>query len=268
MKHFAWILVLLVAAIPSSAATKMTASQMKDKLVSMHQAAKEDSDVADFLRDAQLTEQLTPAAMSDLLALLPGPLSNQQIEIHQGRSAFLPPPAADIPNAAAPDAGTQKAIFGKAADYAVKSYSQNPHLTASKATSRYQDGFRLRNLWFTVASHYRSKGNLDVKVTPQPQFDESSSTVSYNVAIDPGPVYHLAFVKFENASDELRSLLIRNWQMLPGDPFDETYVGSFIAKVQDHDATLRRSLTGVKTKFDVTADPQSHDVNVVIRLER
>ena len=31
---------------------------------------------------------------------------------------------------------------------------------------------------------------------------------------------------------------------------------------------LRKTLAGVKAKFDVMADPQTHDVNVVIRLEK
>jgi hypothetical protein len=56
--------------------------------------------------------------------------------------------------------------------------------------------------------------------------------------------------------------------MLPGDPFDETYVSNFIVKAQEHDPVLKRTLAGVKTKFDATADPQTHDVNVVIRLEK
>lgn len=130
------------------------------------------------------------------------------------------------------------------------------------------EGVRLRTLWSLVSARYRSKGYLDCKVTPKPQFDDAAKIVNYTVVVDQGPVYHLAFVKFDNVSDELRSLLIRNWQMLPGDPFDDTYVGSFIAKAQAQDPVLRRSLAGVKAKFNATADPQTHDVNVVIRLEK
>ncbi len=66
----------------------------------------------------------------------------------------------------------------------------------------------------------------------------------------------------------MRSLLIRNWQMLPGDVFDESYVGNFITKVQEHDPVLKRSLAGVKVSYNAMADPQTHDVNVVIRLEK
>ena len=93
-------------------------------------------------------------------------------------------------------------------------------------------------------------------------------TVNYDVAIDPGPVYHLAFVKFDNVSDELRSLLIKNWQMLPGDPFNEVYVASFIMTAQKNDPVLGRTLANVKANYNVTADPQTHDVNVVLHLEK
>jgi len=56
--------------------------------------------------------------------------------------------------------------------------------------------------------------------------------------------------------------------MLPGDPFNESYVANFISTVQQNDPVLRRSLSGVKTTFDAIADPQTHDVNVVIRLAK
>ena len=92
--------------------------------------------------------------------------------------------------------------------------------------------------------------------------------MSYNVDVDPGPVYHLGFVKFDNVTDELRTLLIRNWQMLPGDPFDESYVATFIFKAQHQDPVLARSLVGVKASFSVMANPDTHDVNVLIRLEK
>jgi outer membrane protein assembly factor BamA len=130
------------------------------------------------------------------------------------------------------------------------------------------DGVRVRMLWGLIVSHYRAKGYMDCKLTPTPQFDESTMTVNYDVAIEPGPVYHLGFVKFDNVSDELRTFLIRNWQMLPGDPFNEAYVVNFIATVQQNDPVLRRSLAGIKTTFDAVADPQTHDVNVVIRLAK
>ncbi len=131
-----------------------------------------------------------------------------------------------------------------------------------------EPGIRLRGLWMAVAARFKSKGYLDVKVTPKPQFDEAAAKVNYDVTIETGPVYHLAFVKFEGVSDELRALLIKNWQMMPGDPFDENYAATFVGSAQAHDPILQRTLAGVATRFYVTADPQTHDVNVVIRFSK
>lgn len=129
-------------------------------------------------------------------------------------------------------------------------------------------GVRVRFLWSQVAERYHAKGYLDCKVTPTLKFDEANAIVNYEVAIDPGPVYHLAFVKFENVSDELRALLMKNWQMLPGDAFNEVYVANFIMAAQQNDPVLRRTLSNVKASYNVTADPQTHDVNVVLHLEK
>jgi outer membrane protein assembly factor BamA len=129
-------------------------------------------------------------------------------------------------------------------------------------------GVTLRTIWSFIASRYKSKGYLDCIVTPHPELDDAASTVNYTVAIHPGPVYHLAFVKFDNVSDDLRSRLMRIWQMLPGDPFDETYVSSFVVNAQKNDPVLMRTLSGVKVTFDVHADPDSHDVNCVIHFAK
>lgn len=130
------------------------------------------------------------------------------------------------------------------------------------------EGVRVRTVWGLIATRYHAKGYLDCKITPTAQFDESTGTVNYDVAIEPGPVYHLAFVKFENVSDDLRALLIRNWQLMPGDAFNETYVAEFVWRAQQNDPVLRRTLANVKTSFNAIADPQTHDVNVVVRLEK
>jgi outer membrane protein insertion porin family len=130
------------------------------------------------------------------------------------------------------------------------------------------EGVRIRSVWVLISQRYKSKGYLDCKLTPRPAFDDAAGAVSYTVDVDPGAVYHLGFVKFDNVTDELRTLLIHNWQMLPGDPFDESYVSNFISKAQTQDPVLKRSLTGVKVKFDATANPATHEVNVTIRLEK
>ena len=64
---------------------------------------------------------------------------------------------------------------------------------------------KVRSVWELLASRY-----LDSNVTPHATFNDANATVSYAPEIDPGHVYHLAFARFDNVSDDLRALLIHN----------------------------------------------------------
>ena len=141
-------------------------------------------------------------------------------------------------------------------------------LNKAIASSSAAKGFALQDIWSLIAKRYKSKGYLECVVTPHPLLNEATNVADYTVTIDPGPLYHLAYVKFENVSDELRNSLMRHWQMLPGDPFDEQYVESFIVKTMKDDPALRNTLSGVKADYEVMADPQTHEVNCVIRLAK
>jgi len=126
----------------------------------------------------------------------------------------------------------------------------------------------MRSALYEISTRYKSKGYLDCEVIPHPAFDNTAGTVSYTIEINPGPVYHLGLVKFDNVSDELRKLLMHNWQMMPGDPFDDSYVGNFLARAKNEDPVLQRTLAAVKVTYNVFADPQTHEVNCVIKLEK
>jgi outer membrane protein assembly factor BamA len=119
-----------------------------------------------------------------------------------------------------------------------------------------------------VSRLLKSKGYLDCSVTLTPTLDESVGAANYTINAVPGPVYHLGLLKFENVSDAMRALLMRSWQLMPGDPFNESYVSNFIMIAQKNDPALQRSLVGVKASYDVRSDPETRDVNVIIRLER
>ena len=119
-----------------------------------------------------------------------------------------------------------------------------------------------------IERRYRANGYLDLVVTPHPEFNDSDATVTYTMDINAGAVYHLGFVKFENVSEQLRNLLIRYWQMMPGDTFDESYLDTFLAKAEEQNPVLLHSLMGDLSKIETEADPVTHSVNVVIRLEK
>jgi hypothetical protein len=139
MKQWGWFVILVLAATPAWCAKKVTVAELKDTLASMHRDNKSDADVANALKQVELTEELTRDVMNSIVADVPGPLSTEQVYVLEARSATLAPPASDIPTASAPDAAAQKAMLDKTGDYVGKTYTQLPALTATKTTLRFQD---------------------------------------------------------------------------------------------------------------------------------
>lgn len=142
---------------------------------------------------------------------------------------------------------------------------------ADRIVAAHDDGMSgsaLHKLLSRIENQYKSKGYLDLVVTPLPAFDEATATVRYTIEIISGAVYHVAYVKFENVYGDLRTHLMRAWQLLPGDPVDVTYLDTFMSKAEAQDPMLKRSLADLLVHFETSADPVTHDVDIVIRLER
>jgi hypothetical protein len=139
MKRLGWILMVLMAASPAWAANTITVQELKDLLISLHQVNKTDLEVASALEQVDLSEQMNRVTMNSLGGYIPGPNSTEQMFVLEARSAVLPPPAAELPTAPAPDAATQTAILDKAANYVTRDYEQLPLLTATKNTFRFQN---------------------------------------------------------------------------------------------------------------------------------
>ena len=142
MKRFKLILLLVIAAptLLSADSKKLTVAQLQDVLTGLQHSQKSDDQVANELKQIELTEELTPAAMSSMVSLINGPLSTEQMYVLEARSAMLAPPDTDLPKTAAPDAAAQQALLAKAQDYASKTYPQLPRLTATRLVARFQDG--------------------------------------------------------------------------------------------------------------------------------
>ncbi len=139
MKRLGCILALIFIAVPAWPAKKITVGELTDMLKSMSEQKKGDLEVANALKQVQLSEELTRSAMNSLANYAPGPLTTEQIYVLEASSAVLAPPATDIPSTPAPDAAAQKALLDKANDYAAKTYAQLPAMSATKTTVRFQD---------------------------------------------------------------------------------------------------------------------------------
>lgn len=186
MKRLGWIVVmLLLSVLPGWAAKtqKMTVDQLKQLLVSAHQANQRDADVANQLEEVQLTDELTHNMLDSLSPYIPGQLTTEQLFILEAESAVLSPPAIDIPTAAAPDAATEKTILGKAMDYAAKTYAQLPALTATKETRRFQDNAQLPPQAFGA----RTPGTFAPTTTPIRYTTANESPVTLHNGAEQAP---------------------------------------------------------------------------------
>ena len=143
MKRIVCVLALLLLTTPAWAAKKLTVQQLGDLLTTWHQQNKSDEDTATELKEIELNEELTHAALNKIVVLAPGTHSMEQIYVLEAKSAMLAPPASDLPNQPAPDADAQKTILDKAAHYTSGIYGQLPRVTATKTTLRFQDNMEV-----------------------------------------------------------------------------------------------------------------------------
>ncbi len=156
VKRFVCIFALIVLALPAWPVKKISVGELEDSLKTMQAEKKSDAEVATALKQVELSEQLTRAAMNKLLTDAPGPLTNEQLYVLEARSALLAPPAEDIPQTPVPDAAAQKNILDKAAAYVTKTWAQLPVVTATETTLRFQD-----NMQATAASSGMHGGSRD-----------------------------------------------------------------------------------------------------------
>jgi hypothetical protein len=142
MKRFELILLFIAVAptLLSADPRKMNVAQLQDVLTGLHNSKKSDEQVANELKQIELTEELTPAGMNSMVDLVNGPLSTEQMYVLEARSAMLAPPDTDLPKTAPPDAAAQQSLLAKAQDYAAKTYPQLPRLTVTRLAARFQDG--------------------------------------------------------------------------------------------------------------------------------
>ncbi len=98
-----------------------------------------DGELAAQLSDLRLTERLSWARLAHWRAELGGAKSQRALLGLADRSAFLEPPAGDIPDRAAPDVAEQRRILGLAAAYVGRAIPQLPRFYATRTTTYFED---------------------------------------------------------------------------------------------------------------------------------
>jgi outer membrane translocation and assembly module TamA len=79
-----------------------------------------------------------------------------------------------------------------------------------------------------VGSAYFAKGFLKATIKANPTFDEAAQTITYDIAVVPGELYHLRNVEFKNLSDAQLQKVKEVWKLRAGDVYDPTYPPNFL----------------------------------------
>ncbi len=135
------LLMLLASMAPYAGAEKrVTVAQLEQALTAAHSANKPDAEIARQIGGLELSERLTEATLNRLTAYLDaGSQAALALQLLADQSAFLDPPASEVPSTAAPDDAAQQRMIDAARSYVAKTVPQLPNLFAMRTTNRYDD---------------------------------------------------------------------------------------------------------------------------------
>ena len=138
-----WILIpvfLPMIAFPSWAVKRMTVAQLEQVLVTDRVAHKSDIEIARKIGGIELSERLSDAALGRLNKQFPsGSQPAMELLLLADRSAFLDPPANELPAIPAPGAATQQQLLEAATRFAVETLPHLPNLLATRTTFSFDD---------------------------------------------------------------------------------------------------------------------------------
>jgi hypothetical protein len=141
------ILLSLIVAVtlPACAVERVTVAQLEQRLAAQPPSpadkpmqALRDSQLAALVGTLTLTERLSDARLERIdQKLQPGLHSKQALQILADRSAFLDPPADELPELAPPDAETQKRLIAAAGANVLKNLKRLPNFFATRTVVHY-----------------------------------------------------------------------------------------------------------------------------------
>jgi VWFA-related protein len=134
-----WALVgmLVGLAVPAYAVRPISVAELERVLAASQSLP--DTELAAQLSDLQLTERLNWARLARWRAGLGRAKSERALLGLADRSAFLQPPAGEIPDRPAPDDTEQRRILGLTATYVGQAIPQLPRFYATRTTTYFED---------------------------------------------------------------------------------------------------------------------------------
>jgi VWFA-related protein len=129
---------MLIALVPQAWPARQVSAAELEQVLGASQSLP-DGELAAKLSDLQLTERLSWDRLAHWRAGIAGANSQRALLGVADRAAFLEPPAAEIPNRAAPDVAEQRRILGLTATYVSNAIPQLPRFYAARTTTHFEN---------------------------------------------------------------------------------------------------------------------------------
>jgi VWFA-related protein len=140
MRRLILLGILAILTLPAGAAKRVTVEQLEQSLANDSAAHRADAEIAHQIGQLELSERLTDVTLGRLAKkLVLGPRTALALQLVADQSAFLDPPAGELPATAPPDAATQQRMMDAARGYVVETVPHLPNFFVSRTTSRFDD---------------------------------------------------------------------------------------------------------------------------------
>lgn len=150
----------LIAAVtlPAHAIRRASVAQLEEILAAEDVAHRADLEAARQIGDLEMTERLTERMLGHFAAIHKlGPRTALALQLLSDQSAFLDPPASELPATEPPDASAQRHMLDAARAYSVETWTRMPNFFVTRVTNRFDDG-----------PHVLAKGDWPVRAGLQP----------------------------------------------------------------------------------------------------
>ena len=128
------------------------------------------------------------------------------------------------------------------------------------------DGLKLTAGWLRVEKEYQHRGYVDVKLDPQPQFDDAAGTAAYRVNIAEGPQYQMGELIITGLSLTAERVVRTIWRQARGDVFDAAYFDEMLVKLEKPNTEMFGSLPVHYTEMGHWLRPnlETHTMDVLL----
>jgi outer membrane protein assembly factor BamA len=108
---------------------------------------------------------------------------------------------------------------------------------------------------------YGTRGYLAVEIQPVPDFNDQASTVSYELRVSEGGVYHMGELEVRGLDSRTTARVVELWKLHEGDAFDDSYASNFL------ETAVKDLSLGLSTATVHQAINDDQTVDVTLRFE-